>query len=138
MKGILVDSNVILDVFEDDPQWADWSVEQLELWGDSHPLFINPVIYSEVSIGFDKIEALEEAITGCGFTMIQIPKEALFLAGRVFLEYKKRKGTKTTTLPDFFIGAHAALAQLSLLTRDVNRYKSYFPTVQLIHPIDID
>lgn len=136
MSGILVDSNILLDVFVDDPEWADWSLGQLEKWGDLQPLYINPIIYAEISIGFLKIETLEEALAGSGFRMIQIPKEALFLAGKVFLQYRKKRGTKTTTLPDFFIGAHAAVAKLSLLTRDIRRYKTYFPTVELIYPLE--
>jgi predicted nucleic acid-binding protein len=134
MKGILVDSNVILDVFEDDPEWADWSEAQLEHFGNSNLLYINSIIYTEVSIAFKKIEELEKAITGCGFRMLHIPKEGLFLAGKVFLQYKKRKGRKTAPLPDFYIGAHAAVSQLDLLTRDIKRYHTYFPTVRLICP----
>lgn len=136
MTGILVDSNIILDVFEDDSEWATWSVEQLEKWADTQPLYINPIIYAEVSIGFQKIETLEDAIAGSGFRMIQIPREALFLSGKAFLQYRKRRGSKTATLPDFFIGAHAAVSQLSLLTRDSSRYKTYFPTVKLIYPTE--
>jgi predicted nucleic acid-binding protein len=134
MKGILVDSNVILDLFLDDPQWADWSEAALERCGLQATLYINSIIYSEVSIGFKLIEDLEETIAKAGFQMLEIPKEALFLAGKVFLKYKRRKGTKRTPLPDFFIGAQAAVLHLDLLTRDISRYRTYFPNVPLISP----
>jgi predicted nucleic acid-binding protein len=134
MRGLLVDSNVLLDVFEDDPVWVHWSEDMLEQYSTTHILCINPVIYAEVSAGFERIEELEAAIFDSGVRMLQIPKEALFLAAKVFVAYRKRKGTKLSPLPDFFIGAHAAVEQLELLTRDVSRYKSYFPTVKLVSP----
>ena len=134
MTGLLVDANVILDIFEDDPQWADWSEAMLHRCSATHVLCINPIIYAEVSIGFERIEELESAIVGCGFQMRPIPKEALFLAGKAFLAYKKRRGVKTSPLPDFFIGAHAAVEGLELLTRDLSRFKTYFPTVRRICP----
>ncbi len=134
MNGVLVDSNVILDVFEEDSKWIEWSESMLNRYSAIHTMYINPIIYSEVSIGFERIEELEEAIAGCGFQVIQIPKEALFLAGKAFVEYKKRKGIKVSTLPDFFIGAHAAVDKLGLMTRDISRIRSYFPTVKLISP----
>jgi len=134
MNGVLVDSNVILDVFKEDPNWVEWSESMLDRYSTTHTMYINPTIYSEVSMGFERIEELEEAITGCGFQMIQIPKEALFLAGKVFIKYRKRKDIKTSTLPDFFIGAHAAVDKLELMTRDTSRIRSYFPTVKLISP----
>ena len=134
MKGVLVDSNVILDVFLDDPNWAEWSESKLEAYSDSSPLYINSIIYSEVSIGFELIEELENAIGKAEFKLLEIPKEALFLAGKAFVKYKKRKGVKKTPLPDFFIGAQAAVLNIDLLTRDISRYRSYFPTVNLITP----
>jgi predicted nucleic acid-binding protein len=134
VKGLLVDSNVLLDVFEDDPVWAEWSEEMLEYYGSRHILCINPVIYAEVSVGFERIEELESALTGCGLRLLQIPKEALFLAAKAFVQYRRQKGFKLSPLPDFFIGAHAAVEDLQLLTRDLSRYKSYFPTVRLISP----
>ena len=134
MKGILVDSNVILDLFLNDPKWADWSEAALEKYSQQATLYINPMIYSEVSIGFELIEDLENAIAKGGFQMLEIPKEALFLAGKVFLKYKKREGTRRTPLPDIFIGAQAAVLQLELLTRDISRYRTYFPKVTLICP----
>ena len=134
MKGILVDSNVILDVFLNDLKWADWSESKLEEYSDYTSLYINSIIYSEISIGFELIEDLEGAIIKAGFQMLEIPKEALFLAGKAYLKYKRRKGVKRTPLPDFFIGAQAAVLTLDLLTRDVSRYQTYFPTVKLIAP----
>jgi len=134
VDGILVDSNVILDLVEDDPVWGDWSESQLERLSYSYPLYINPIIYTEISIGFAHIEEVEKIIAGMGLLMLQIPKEALFLAGKVFIEYRKRKGLKTSPLPDFFIGAHAAVEELRLLTRDISGYRTYFPTVELISP----
>ena len=134
MKGILVDSNVILDVFLNDLKWADWSESKLEEYSDYTSLYINTIIYSEISIGFKLIEDLESAIINAGFKMLEIPKEALFLAGKAYLKYKRRKGVKRTPLPDFFIGAQAAVLNLDLLTRDVSGYQTYFPTVKLIAP----
>ena len=134
MKGVLVDSNVILDVFLNDPTWADGSESVLEELSAANRLFINPMVYAEVSIGFERIEELESALRPAGFILLDIPKEALFLAGKVFLRYKKRNGKKRFPLPDFFIGAHAAVMGLALLTRDARRYRSYFPSVRLISP----
>ncbi len=134
MKGVLVDSNVILDVFLNDPTWADWSEGALEELNTADPLFINPMIYAEISIGFERIEELESALRPAGFILLDIPKEALFLAGKVFLRYKSHRGKKRFPLPDIFIGAHAAVLDLALLTRDARRYRSYFPSVRLISP----
>ena len=134
MKGVLVDSNIILDVFLNDLKWADRSESKLEEYSDYTSLYINSIIYSEISIGFELIEDLESAVSKAGFQLLDIPKEALFLAGKAFVEYKRRKGVKRTSLPDFFIGAQAAVLDLELLTRDVSRYQSYFPTVNLIMP----
>ena len=134
MKGVLVDSNIVLDVFLNDPKWADWSESKLDEYDQLGILYINSIVYSEISIGFKRIEDLESAIAKAGLQMLEIPKEALFLAGKAYLKYKKRKGTKRTPLPDFFIGAQAAVQNLDLITRDVSRYQSYFPTVKLIAP----
>jgi hypothetical protein len=134
MKGVLVDSNIILDVFLNDLKWADWSESKLEEYSHYSSLYINEIIYSEISIGFNSIEDLENAVSKAGFQMLEIPKEALFLAGKAYLKYKKSKGFKRSPLPDFFIGAHAAVLNLDLLTRDISRYQSYFPTVKLIAP----
>ena len=134
MSGILVDSNIILDVFLDDPNWAEWSESKLAKLSLITKLFINSVVYSEVSIGFQRIEELEFALNQSGFQMLEIPKEALFLAGKAYLTYRKNKGRKRSPLPDFYIGAQAAILKLDLLTRDPSRYRTYFPTVQLISP----
>lgn len=134
MTGLLVDSNVILDLFLDDPNWASWSERTLNHYGTHNDLYINPIIYTEVSIGFNRIEELEDVMEKARFQMLEIPKEALFLAGKVFLQYKRNQGTKLSPLPDFFIGAHAAVLDLGLITRDVARYHTYFPTIDLISP----
>lgn len=134
MKGVLVDSNVILDVFLNDVKWADWSQAKLEEYSNHTTLYINSIIYSEISIGFKLIEDLESAISQLGCRLLEIPKEALFLAGKAFIRYKKRGGVKRIPLPDFFIGAQAAVLNLPLLTRDISRYKTYFPTIKLIAP----
>jgi predicted nucleic acid-binding protein len=133
-KGVLVDSNIILDVFTDDPNWADCSESMLEEYSNVSTLYINSIVYSEISIGFNRIEDLESAIIVAGFQMLDFPKEALFLAGKAFLKYKKKRGARSSPLPDFFIGAQAAVLNIALITRDVSRYRSYFPTVNLISP----
>ncbi len=134
MKKILIDSNVLLDIFEDDQNWAEWSVSMVSRYSINHTLCINAVIYSEVSIGFDKIEDVENVLTQGKIILINIPREALFLAGKVFLQYRRNKGKKTSILPDFFIGAHAAVEDIPLLTRDKKRMDHYFPTVQFVTP----
>ncbi|MEQ1882720.1 MAG: type II toxin-antitoxin system VapC family toxin [Burkholderiales bacterium] len=131
---ILVDTNVILDVVENDPVWANWAQENLEAASLRAPLCINAVIYAELSIAFGKIEELETVLRLGEFLLEPIPREALFLAGKAFAKYRKQKGGKTGVLPDFFIGAHAAVENLPLLTRDKGRYATYFPTVELIRP----
>jgi predicted nucleic acid-binding protein len=131
---ILIDSNVILDIITQDKNWYDWSSKQLASMVESNELIINDIIYTEISVGFNKIEELEQVLSGGFFKIYAIPKEALFLAGKVFLKYKNTKGTKSSTLPDFFIGAHAAVKNIPLLTRDIARYKTYFPYLELIHP----
>ncbi len=134
MPEVLIDSNIILDIFEDDPVWYEWSVNILNEYSQNYTLCINAVIYTEISIGFKKIEELEKAISTCNFQYKSIPKEAFFLAGKVFLKYRKQKGNKIRPLPDFFIGAHAAVAGIDLITRDIKRIKHYFPTVNIISP----
>ena len=131
---ILVDTNVLLDVLQNDPKWADWSQDKLETTRLADTLAINAVIYSELSIAFDRIEELEAVIHEGNIKVEPIPREALFLAGKVFLEYRRRKGGKPGVLPDFYIGAHAAVSGMPILTRDIGRYRSYFPMVQLIAP----
>ena len=131
---ILVDSNVILDILTTDPKWYQWSANKLSYLSESHNLIINDIIYTEISIGFDKIEDLDDVISESFFKILPIPKSALFLAGKAFLNYKRKNGSKNLVLPDFFIGAHAAILKIPLLTRDISRYKTYFPTIELISP----
>jgi predicted nucleic acid-binding protein len=134
MRRILVDSNVILDVATEDRIWGGWSAEALEEAAESGLLIINPLIYAEVSIGFDSIEELDEALPESRFRREPLPFEAAFLAGKAFLAYRRRGGRKSTPLPDFYIGAHAAVGGLTLLTRDARRYKTYFPKLTLLSP----
>jgi hypothetical protein len=131
---VLVDTNVILDVVGDDPTWGDWSQAQLDTISLQESLCINPVIYAELSIAFAKIEELEAALRVAEIRVDSIPREALFLAGKAFLAYRRNRGSKSGVLPDFFVGAHAAVMELPLLTRDSTRIASYFPTVRLIAP----
>jgi predicted nucleic acid-binding protein len=131
---ILVDSNVILDVLTEDPQWFNWSSTMLSEYANKGYLVINPIIYAEVSIGFENIQELEITISSAFFRHDHLPYEAAFLAGKSFLEYRRRGGTKRSPLPDFYIGAHAVATRMPLLTRDVSRYKTYFPSVELVYP----
>ncbi len=131
---ILVDTNVLLDVLGDHSKWADWSQGQLDAASVTESLAINPIIYSELSISFARIEQLEAVIAEAALTVEPVPREALFLAGKAFLRYRRSSGTKHGVLPDFYIGAHAAVMQWPILTRDAARYRSYFPTVDLIAP----
>ncbi|MGH8865042.1 MAG: type II toxin-antitoxin system VapC family toxin [Burkholderiales bacterium] len=131
---ILVDTNVLLDVVGDHPQWADWSQQQLEAAALRRRLVINSVIYAELSIGFRRIEEVEAVLKRAQIEVEEIPREALFLAGKAFQRYKARGGTRTGVLPDFFIGAHAAVLGIPLLTRDVRRYADYFPKLELLAP----
>lgn len=133
-RGTLVDSNVLLDVITEDATWLEWSSSALAGAADDGPLFINPIIYAEVSVRFSRIEDVEEALPSSDYGRLTIPWESAFLAGKAFLDYRRNKGTRSSTLPDFFIGAHAAVAQLQLLTRDDTRYRIYFPAVQLTSP----
>lgn len=131
---ILVDTNVLLDLVLEDPTWAGWSQHQLESASVHDRLAINPVIYSELSIAFRRIEELERMLADAALAYEQIPREALFLAGKAFVDYRRRRGAKSGVLPDFYIGAHAAVAGWPLLTRDATRYRSYFPGVRLLAP----
>jgi hypothetical protein len=131
---IVVDSNVILDIVTEDKRWFQWSSEALAQYSETHILVINPVIYSEVSIGFDRIEDVEAVLSPMLFRRDPIPWEAAFLAGKCFLLYRKKGGGKRSPLPDFFIGAHAAVLGIPLLTRDASRYRTYFPKLRLIAP----
>ncbi|WLG85893.1 type II toxin-antitoxin system VapC family toxin [Pseudomonas cucumis] len=132
---ILVDTNVLIDVLEDDPVWADWSIQQLRAQSQIHELAINPIIYAELSQTFSSFEALDYVVTQLGLAMQEVPRPALFLAGKAFVRYRKVGGGKNNVLADFFIGAHAAVKKLPLLTRDAKRYRSYFPSVELIVPV---
>jgi predicted nucleic acid-binding protein len=130
----LVDSNVILDVVTEDAEWVDWSSSMLAAAADRGPIAINPIVYAEVSVGFDTIEAVEEALPRDYFRREPIPWEASFLAAKCFLRYRRRGGVRRSPLPDFFIGAHAAIAGMTLLTRDARRYRAYFPKLKLVAP----
>lgn len=132
--GTLVDSNVLLDILTEDPTWRGWSGDALALAAETGPLYINPIVYSEVSVRFTTVEELEHALPPESYRREPLPWAAAFLAGKVFVDYRRNQGTKSSTLPDFFIGAHAAVAELALLTRDVGRYRTYFPTVDVIAP----
>ncbi len=131
---VLVDTNVLLDVLVNDINWASWSQEHLDALSMTDTLAINSIIYSELSMAFARIEELDTAIEEVSLKVESIPKEALFLAGKAFLAYRKARGTKHNVLPDFFIGAHAAVMRWPLLTRDLARYRTHFPTVRLITP----
>lgn len=131
---MLVDTNVLVDVLENEPKWAEWSVGQMRAQSQIHRLVINPVIYSELSLTFSTFEALDETLAGMELGMIEIPKPALFLAGKAFVQYRRQGGVKNNVLGDFFIGAHAAVSGLPVLTRDTRRYASYFPSVKLVAP----
>lgn len=134
MSTVLVDSNVLIDVATDDPRWGGWSGETLERIGDDNVLAINPIIYAEVSVSFERIEDLEAALPAVHFRREPLPYEAGFLAGKAFVAYRRRGGGRTTPLPDFYIGAHAAVAGHRLLTRDARRYRTSFPSLELIAP----
>ena len=130
----LVDSSVILDIVTEDPAWSEWSADALARALDDGVLVINPIVYAEVSVGFDRIEDLDDAVPADDFRREALPYAAGFLAGKAFLAYRRRAGQKQSPLPDFYIGAHAAIRGYRLLTRDAARYRTYFPTIILISP----
>jgi predicted nucleic acid-binding protein len=132
--AVLVDSNVLLDVITNDVMWGDWSTDALQRTADAAILVINPLIYAEVSVSFSAIEDLESALPIDLYRREGLPYEAGFLAGKCFRRYRRAGGDKRSPLPDFYIGAHAALAGYRLLTRDASRYRAYFPNVPLIAP----
>lgn len=134
MPDVLVDSNVLLDILTEDPVWYDWSASAIEEHAEHSVLMINPIIYAEVSVRFERIEELEEALPGDMFRREPLPWEAGFLAGKCFLQYRKGGGVRRSPLPDFYIGAHAAIRGASLLTRDATRYRAQFPTLRLLSP----
>ena len=134
MTPVLVDSNVLLDVATGDPVWRDWSSTTLERTADEAVLVINPLVYAEVSVGFPTIEGLDAALPADLYRREDLPHEAAFLAGKCFIRYRRGGGSKRSPLPDFYVGAHAAVAGYRLLTRDATRYRTYFPTLELIAP----
>jgi predicted nucleic acid-binding protein len=131
---ILLDANVILDLWDCDPTWHAWSSGQLRKLSLLHELAINPIVYAETSPRFTNAAALDSKLSDIGVIVLGIPRVAAFLAGKVFVQYRRRGGTKSNVLPDFFIGAHAAVLGCPLLTRNTRRYAAYFPTVRLIAP----
>jgi predicted nucleic acid-binding protein len=131
---LLVDTNVLVDVLQDDPQWADWSISQLRAQASIHQLVINPIIYAEMSLSFLTLEKLDSAVFTMALELREIPRPALFLAAKAYAQYRKRGGSKLQVLPDFFIGAHAAVQGWPLLTRDASRFKTYFPTLEVVAP----
>jgi predicted nucleic acid-binding protein len=134
VTAVLVDSNVILDLMTEDPQWSGWSAAAVESAANTSRLVINAIIYAEVSVRYSRIEDLEAALPRDMIDRETLPYEAAFLAGKAFLAYRRRGGTKSSPLPEFCIGAHAAVADYRLLTRDVARYSTYFPGLKLISP----
>ena len=131
---LLVDTNVLVDVLQNDPQWADWSIGQLRAQAQLHQLVINPVIYAELSLSFSTFEALDRVVATMELAMHETPRPALFLAGKAYLQYRRRGGGKAQVLPDFFIGAHAAVEGWPLLTRDASRFRTYFPSLEVVAP----
>jgi len=131
---LLVDTNVLVDVLQNDPQWADWSISQMRAQASLHALVINPIIYAEVSLSFSTLEALDDVVGTLALELREIPRPALFLAAKAFAQYRRRGGSKLQVLPDFFIGAHAAVEGWPLLTRDARRFKTYFPTLEVLAP----
>jgi predicted nucleic acid-binding protein len=134
MTAVMIDSNVLLDILAKDPLWYPWSAAAVESVADRFRLVINAIIYAEVSVRYSRIEELDAALPKSMFEREAIPYEAAFLAGKSFLAYRRREGTKRSPPPDFFIGAHAAVAGYRLLTRDAVRYRTYFPKLPLIAP----
>lgn len=134
MTPVLVDSNVLLDVLARDPVWETWSANALQEAAEERILVINPIIYAEVSVGFARIEDLEAALPPDAFRREPLPWDAAFLAGKSFQQYRRRGGERRSPLPDFYVGAHAAISGMTLLTRDAARYRTYFPRLDLITP----
>ena len=131
---LLVDTNVLVDVLQDDPQWAEWSIGQLRAQAQLHELVINPVVYAELSLSFASLESLDRVVATLALTLRELPRAALFLAGKAYLQYRRRGGSKGQVLPDFFIGAHAAVEGWPLLTRDARRFRTYFPSLEVVAP----
>jgi predicted nucleic acid-binding protein len=133
---VLVDTNVVVDVWQDHGEWFGWSAAQLRAQSQVHELVINPIIYAELSLSFESIERFHARIADLHLTLRELPRAALFLAGKAFLQYRRAGGGRSGVLPDFFIGAHAAVLGCAILTRDAARYRTYFPTVELLTPLD--
>jgi predicted nucleic acid-binding protein len=131
---VLVDTNVVVDVWQRDAEWSGWSVAQLRAQSQVHELVINPIIYAELSLNYEAIETLDARVADLRLALLELPRAALFVAGQAFRKYRRAGGTKTGVLPGFFIGAHAAVLGCAILTRDAGRYRSYFPTVELLAP----
>jgi hypothetical protein len=131
---LLVDTNVLVDVLQNDPQWADWSIAQLRAQSSLRALVINPIIYAEISLSFSTLEALDDVVSTLALALREIPRPALFLAAKAYAQYRRRGGSKLQVLPDFFIGAHAAVEGWPLLTRDASRFRTYFPTLDVLAP----
>jgi len=134
MSAVLVDTNVLFDYLSEDEEWADWSAAMLSEAANRGPIAINSIVFAEISVRFDAIEAVNDALPASYFLRVDLPWEAAFLAAKVFERYKRRGGTRTSALPEFFIGAHAAVAGMTLLTRDARRYRTYFPRLKIIAP----
>lgn len=134
MSAVLVDSNVLLDILTEDPRWLEWSTHALARCAEDGVVAINPIVYADVSLHFARIEELDDALPEATIQRLPLPWEAAFLAGRCFLEYRRRRGARRSPLPDFYIGAHAAVSGMTLLTRDAGRYRTYFPKLDLIAP----
>lgn len=134
MSETLVDSNVLLDILTEDPDWLAWSADALERQAERSVLVINPLVYAEVSIRFRRVEDLDDALPPSTFRRDALPWQAGFLAGKCFMKYRRAGGVRRSPLPDFYIGAHAAISNMTLLTRDGSRYRSYFPTLGVVSP----
>ena len=134
VRATLVDSNVLLDILTEDDEWFDWSADRLSDEASNGALLINPIIYAEVSAGFERIEDVDEALPLSFCRRVPLPWDAAFLAGQCFVKYRRRGGARRSPMPDFYIGAHAAVAGLTLLTRDARRYRAYFPPLRIIAP----
>jgi predicted nucleic acid-binding protein len=132
---VLVDTNVVVDVWTDHAEWYGWSAAQLRAQAQVHELAINPIIYAELSLSYDSIDTLDARVADLELELLELPRAALFLAGLAFRKYRRQGGSRSGVLPDFFIGAHAAVLGCAILTRDAARYRSYFPTVELLTPL---
>ena len=131
---LIVDTNVLVDILGDDPDWADWSIRQLQAQAQVHDLVVTPVIYAELSLTFDSVAALDRELANMELSLVEPTRDALFLAGKAFAKYRRSGGNKANVLADFFIGAQAAVSRCGIVTRDPRRYRNYFPSVPLVTP----